>query len=382
MNSLIQHTETENRLYSLDAIRGFDMLWITGGSSLLAALASLSGGEWLKILAEQMEHVPWIGFHFYDLIFPLFMFISGIAIPLSVSSKLKKNLSKKSLFLKTFRRMITLVLLGFLYNGVFLNGFMNARYVSVLAQIGISYFFASIIVIYSRSYKNSFFWLLGILIGVAIFQLFIPVPGIGPGVLTPEGHINGYIDRLILPGRLAYGHDGMLSTGNGVYDALGLLSIISAVGITLMGTIAGYILQLEELSKYRKTWALVAIGFTLIIIALLLSPHYPIIKNCWTTTYNLFAGGISFLLFAMFYLLIDVWQYRRWAFYFKVIGLNSIFIYLFTSIVNVNNIVGHFIGWLAIYMGELESLIMAIGYLAFVWLLLYFMYKKNIFIKV
>jgi predicted acyltransferase len=370
------------RLLSLDALRGFDMFWIIGGGSLIEVLAKLSGAGWLAIVANQTSHVPWVGFHFEDLIFPLFMFIAGIAIPLSIKSALAGNASGKTLFLKALKRMIILILLGFLYNGIFLDGFTNARYVSVLAQIGIAYFFTSVIIIFSKSFKTSLYWLAGILAGIAILQLFVPVPGIGADVLTPEGHINGYIDRLLLPGRLAYGHDGMLPSGNGFYDALGYLSIVSAIGITLMGTIAGNILKRVNLTEYRKTGILAGIGVCLILISLAIAPFYPIIKNCWTTTYNLLAGGISFLLIALFYLVIDVWHFQKWSFYFRVIGMNSIFIYLLGRIVPLETVTGFFIGWVIKPMGNMGELIAVLGVLAGEWLLLYFMYGKKIFIKV
>jgi predicted acyltransferase len=336
----------------------------------------------LAALAGQMQHVTWEGFHFYDLIFPLFMFIAGIAIPLSVRSKLSSKASKNSLVLKAFKRMVLLVLLGFLYNGLFKNGFENARYVSVLGQIGIAYFFASVIVLFSKSFKGILYWLAGILGGVAFLQLFVSVPGIGAGVLTPEGCINGYLDRLLLPGRLAYDSQAAMTAGEGIIDALGLLCIVSAIGITLMGAIAGTILQNAAYTEYRKTGALVIIGLALIVVALLLSPYYPIIKNCWTTTYNLLAGGISFLLIALFYLVIDIWHFQKWSFFFKVIGMNSIFIYLFVRIVPVRNITEFFIGWIISPMGNAGAPISIIGILAGEWLLLYFMYKRNIFVKV
>jgi predicted acyltransferase len=372
----------KGRLLSLDALRGFDMLWIAGGGSVVTVFAKLSGADWLASLAKQMNHVPWEGFHFWDLIFPLFMFISGIAIPLSVKSALSKNETKKNLFLRVLKRMIILVLLGILYNGVFRDGFENARYASILGQIGIAYFFASVIFIFSKSFKANLYWLAGILIGVSILQLFVPVPGIGAGVFTPEGCINGYIDRLYLPGRLAYGAEGMMSSGNGIYDALGLLSIVSAIGITIMGIIAGKILQNSTFTEYRKTGFLAGIGLVLIFLGLIISPFYPIIKVCWTTTYNLLAGGISFLLIALFYLVIDVWRFHKWSFFFRVIGMNSIFIYLLGRIVPVETITGYFIGWIIKPAGNLGELIGVIGFLTAEWLLLYFMYRKKIFIKV
>ncbi|HNW57301.1 MAG TPA: DUF5009 domain-containing protein [Bacteroidales bacterium] len=371
-----------NRLLSLDVLRGFDMFWITGGAYLINTLAEVFNKKWLIVLNEQMQHVPWDGFHFLDLIFPLFMFISGVAIPYSVKAGLAKNKSKRTILTKAFRRMIVLVLLGLLYNGVFREGFTNARYVSVLAQIGISYFFASLIIINSGSFKTILFWVSGILAGITCLQLFVPVPGIGAGILTPEGCMNGYIDRLLLPGRLAYGHEGMLASGNGIYDALGILCIVSATGITLMGAIAGYILQSKSVTEYRKTIILTATGITLIVIALLLLPYYPVIKNCWTTTFNLLTGGISFILLSLFYFVIDVCHIQKWSFYFKVIGMNSIFIYLLVRIIPVRDVTGMFIGWMAKLMGEPGTIITAIGSLIGVWLLLYFMFKKNIFIKV
>jgi predicted acyltransferase len=371
----------KGRLLSLDALRGFDMLWITGGGAFITTLARITDASWVKALAEQMDHVVWNGFHFYDLIFPLFMFISGIAIPFSVKSALSKNPSKNKLVFKFFKRMIILIILGILYNGVFREGFANARYASVLGQIGIAYFFASVIYIFTGSLKSTIYWIAGILAGVSVMQLFVPVPGVGAGVFTPEGCINGYIDRLYLPGRLSYGPEGMIS-GNGIYDALGILSVFSAIGITLMGIIAGKILQDKTFSEYRKTALLAATGAILIPMAILISPVYPIIKVCWTTTYNLLAGGISFLLIALFYLIIDVWGYRKWSFFFRIIGMNSIFIYLFVRVVPVGNIVGFFTGWIIKPMGDIGPVIAVLFNIAAEWMLLYYMYKKEIFVKV
>jgi predicted acyltransferase len=369
------------RLLSLDALRGFDMLWITGGGAFITTIANHNDSGWIRFLAEQMDHVVWDGFHFYDLIFPLFMFISGVAIPFSVKSALAKNPSKTNLLWKIFKRMIILVILGILYNGDFREGFENARYASVLGQIGIAYFFASLIYIYSGSVKATVYWLAGILAGVSVLQLFVPVPGIGAGVFTPEGCINGYIDRLYLPGRLAYGPQGMIS-GNGIYDALGILSVFSAIGITMMGIIAGTILQKKSLADYRKAGMLALIGAVLIPAALLISPVYPIIKVCWTTTYNMLAGGISFLLLTLFYLIIDVWGYRKWSFFFRVIGMNSIFIYLFVRIVPVGSIVGFFTGFIVKPLGDTGTIVAVLFNIAAVWLLLYYMYRKEIFLKV
>jgi predicted acyltransferase len=370
MASTKLRTEPQKRLYSLDALRGFDMFWITGGGYLITQIARMSGAGWLE---TQMNHVEWEGFRFYDLIFPLFMFIAGVAIPLSIRSKLERNIPARRLVWKSFRRMIILILLGLLYNGTFRTGFNGGRIASVLGQIGIGYFFASLIVIFCPSLKARLIWLAGILIGYGILQLLIPVPGFGAGVLTPEGCINGYIDRLLLPGRL-YGN---------TFDPEGILCSLSATGITLMGTVAGTILRTKKSTNWQKIGYLGASGIVSLGLALALSSFYPIIKSCWTSTFNLLAGGISFLLIALFFLIIDHWGCKGWAFYFRIIGMNSIFVYLATRIIDFRKITEFFLGWIAHSLNETNgTLVISLGGLAAIWIILYGMYKKKIFLRV
>ncbi|MBV5311759.1 MAG: DUF5009 domain-containing protein [Prolixibacteraceae bacterium] len=359
------------RLLSLDALRGFDMFWITGGSYLIEVIAKYSGASWLDPIVEQMEHVPWNGFHFYDLIFPLFMFISGVAIPFALVSKLEKNVPKYDLAKKAVTRGLILVFLGFIYNGVFRNGFENPRLLSVLGQIGLGYMFAALIVIYTKSFKSTLYWLGGILAGIGIIQLLVPVPGIGAGVLTPDGCINGYIDRMLVPGRLH----------GGVFDPEGLLCIVSAVTVTLMGSVAGHFLRDKSTSDPEKIKTLSLTGVSAIVLALLLSTFYPLIKACWTSSFNLLTGGIGFLLITLFYWIIDVKGWKKWSFFFRVIGMNSIFIYLFHGFVDVDKITNRLFGWTVLW-GNFGEIFYATSEIAMVWLLLYYMYKKGIFLRV
>ena len=364
-------TVPRERLLSLDALRGFDMFWITGGGYLVTVLATYSGAGWLHTIAEQMEHVPWAGFHFEDLIFPLFMFISGVAIPFALVSKLERKVPKADLAKKAFIRAIILVLLGLIYNGVFSNGFENPRVASVLAQIGIAYFFAAMITIYSKSFRSRLYWLGGLLVGIGIIQLLVPVPGFGAGVLTPEGSMNGYIDQMFLPGKL-YG---------GTFDPEGLLCIVSAITVTLMGSVAGHFLRDKKTNDLQKIKTLSLTGVSAIALALLLSTFYPIIKACWTTPFNLLTGGISFLLIALFYYIIDVKGWKRWSFFFRVIGMNSIFIYLLYNLVDVGKVSKYLFGWTVLW-GDFGQIVSIVGGIMLVWSLLYYMYKKNIFLKV
>jgi predicted acyltransferase len=363
------------RIYSLDALRGFDMFWIIGGGELFQALSKCFPGRFTENIAAQMEHVPWAGFHFYDLIFPLFLFISGATIPLAVLSKLEKGFPKKDIILKTARRMIFLILLGIIFNGTLRDGFGNARYASVLGLIGISYFLATLILIHTNSLKTRLTWLIAILSGYAAIQLFVPVPGQGAGVLTPDVCINSFIDRYFLPGRM----------GQGKFDALGLLCIISSTAVTLMGSFAGLIITSNRITNRKKPITLAITGASLILLALAINPFYPVIKNCWTSTYNILSGGISFLLLALFYLVIDVWKFKKWSFFFTVIGLNSIFIYLISvgNLVDLSHTTASFIGWIMKPLDEdTAQLVLVTGNILLEWFLLYFMFRRKIIVKI
>ncbi len=365
-------TNPDQRLKSLDTLRGFDMFWIIGGEAFLVLLTKATNWNWLKPFAAQMHHSHWVGFHFYDLIFPLFMFISGVAIPFAITGKLQRGVSKSILTRKVFRRMILLVIFGFIYNGALRDGFSDMRAASVLAQIGLAYFFTALIVIYSKNVRTRIIWLAGILAVIAILQLLVPVAGFGPGVLTAEGSINSWIDQHFLPGHL-YG---------GTYDPEGLLCIVSATSVTLLGSLAGYILRNKEITPQKKTnWLLIS-GVVLVIIALILSPVYPIIKKVWTVPFNLLTAGISFLLITLFYYVIDVKGWNNWTLFFRVIGLNSITIYLGRRIIDFNHMSEFLLGWLSKPAGVYGPVIIIIGVLIAEWYFLYYLYKNKIFLRV
>lgn len=362
---------SQKRLYSLDVLRGLDMFILVGGASLIVSLVQFAGFEAEGLRVNLKEHVAWEGFRIHDLIFPLFMFVSGAAIPYSIQSKFEKGVPRKDLVVKSFKRMIVLILLGILYNGGFRTGFDNARIASVLGQIGIAYFLVTLIIMNTRFIRSQLIWLISILTGVAVIQLFVPVPGIGAGVLTPEGCINGYIDRLFLPGRL---HDK-------IFDPEGYLCIVSAAGITLMGAIAGNVLRLENWTNYKKSAYIAVAGLFCIGLSLLLAPFYPIIKKCWTSTFNLIAGGTSALLLVSLFLIIDHWKFKKWAFPFKLFGMNALFVYLFNKIGNISDINKELFGWIAKALGDYGGLFNQFSKLTLICLLLYYMYKKKIFFR-
>ena len=366
-------TGTKERLLSLDTLRGFDMAMLVGGGGIIIALSNLTGWNWMEALATQQHHVKWEGFRFYDLIFPLFMFISGVAIPYAITSKVEKGVDKSKLFKKIFYRLLALIGLGILYNGALSRGFTNLRYVSVLSQIGFGYFFAALICLYSKSIKGTIYWLLGIMGAVAVLQLFVPVPGYGAGTFEPATTINAWLDQLLIPGRL----------NDKVFDPEGVLCIVSAVTITMMGTLAGYIIRSGKSAPAKKALYIALAGVGAIVIAQALSPFYPIIKKMWTVSYVLKAGGVSALLLALFYFVIDVKGSKNWTLFFRVIGMNSITIYMAHRIINFYDISHFFMGWTSVHFNELwGKLFIVIGVLVLQWALMLFLYRKKIFLRV
>src|SRR5512145_391711 len=150
-----------DRLLSLDTLRGFDMFWIAGGETLMVSLAALTGWPFMQWIASQMEHVEWEGFKFYDNIFPLFLFIAGVSMPFSLLKRKQRGENMRSIYIHVFKRMLMLVLLGLIYNGLLRLDFENQRYASVLARIGIAWFFAAIIVL-NTNIRGQILWFVGI----------------------------------------------------------------------------------------------------------------------------------------------------------------------------------------------------------------------------
>ena len=368
----IQQISKPERLKSLDILRGFDMFWITGGEGLVFALGAATGWSFMKTVEEQMHHVKWAGFHFYDLIFPLFIFIMGVAIPYALTSKIEKGIPKVDLYKKVFKRFILLVIFGILYNQAWLQNWSNPRIASVLGQIGFAYLFAAIIFINFPKLKSIIMWIIGILVAYALIQLFVPVPGFGAGNITPEGSFNAYFDQLFTPGRLI----------DETFDPEGIFNNISAIAIALMGVTAGFILRQKNYSPYLKFTVLLATGLVLVGLTTVLKDWYPIIKKAWTSTFNLQAGGLSFILLAVFYLVIDVWKINKWGFYFMVIGVNPITVYLGAAFINFNFTSEALFGGFALLLGDYGPVLISLGTIGLIWGGLYLLYKNKIFLKV
>ena len=363
-----------SRLYSLDALRGFDMFWIIGAEEIFHSLAILTGYPLWVGMAEQLTHPAWNGFHFYDLIFPLFLFLAGVATPYSVGRDLENGKTRKELLFRVIRRGLLLVLLGIVYNNglKFRASIDDYRLCSVLARIGLAYMFANIIYLYSKQTVQAI-WFVVLLVAYWLVLKFNSAPGFAPGDLSMEGNFASYIDRSLLPGRLYLK----------IHDPEGLMSLVPSISTALLGIMTGSLLKNSPKTKKEKVVYMALAGIISISIALIWNLDFPINKNLWTSSFVMLVGGLSLILLSLFYYIIDVLGYKKWAFFFKVIGMNSILIYVSGRVIDWEYANNGLFTWLFQLSGEpYDAVVKAIFYVLVQWGFLYFLYKKKVFLRV
>ncbi len=364
-------TKTDNgRLLSLDALRGFDMLFISGLAALIAGLCTALGFGSDCWLAAQMQHVQWHGFAHHDTIFPLFLFIAGVAFPYSFAKMRERGWNNARILTKIATRAAVLVFLGMVYNGIFEKG-LDVRVASVLGRIGIAWAFAALFFM-SFSLRARIAISAGMLLAYWAIMVFVCVPGAPAGAdpWSAEWNVAAYIDKLFLPNA---------SSG----DPEGLLSTIPAVVTAMLGMFTGEFVRSEKKTGAAKTLAMLAASAAMLALCLIWSNWIPVNKKLWTPTFVLAAGAYSLSSFALFYWIIDVLMFRRWAFFLRVVGMNAITIYLLSRVVNFNGVSKFFLGGVAGLLPECWTpVIISGGYLTACWMVLWFLYRKNTFLKI
>ena len=370
----VQPKPLAKRILAIDTLRGLDMLMITGAGTFIYLLHGKTNLPWVDALALQFEHPPWNGFTFYDFIFPLFLFIAGVSMPFSLHKGLELGLSKGQLYRKAFIRMLILIGLGIIDKNAPVPFFdwSEIRFVGVLQRIGFAGFVATILYLNFNS-KQRIFWIAGILLFYYAAMFLIPVPGFGAGDLSIEGNLHGWIDRHFLPGRLL----------QKIYDENGLFTQLPALCLTVMGTLAGDVFRNETISDQVKLRTLLIAGTGSVLVGLLWGLHFPINKHLWSSSFIMLTGGMSFLSLGLFYWIIDILKYRKWTFFFIVIGMNSLTIYMVYRLIDF----GHtskllFEGLYSWTEDKWHPVFESLGALAIVWLFLYTLYRLKIFWKV
>ena len=369
--------EPNKRLASLDALRGFDMLFIMGFASLVIAICKLFPNGTESWIFHQMNHVDWNGLTHHDTIFPLFIFIAGISFPFSYAKMQEKGKKRWQIYWKIFRRALILVVFGLICNGLLKFQFANLRYWSVLARIGVSWMFAALLFINFKPAVRAVISVV-LLVGYWLLVCYVPAPDApaGAGPLTLEGNIVGYVDRCLFPGHLYSGTKG-------IFDPEGTLSTLPAIVTALLGMFTGEWVRRADVGEKKKVWYMVAAAAVMLVAGLIWSRWFPLNKKLWTSSFVLVVGAYSLVLFALFYWIIDVKGWRKWILPFTVIGMNSITIFMAPRIINFKFATDFFLEGLCGIMPQAwGNLVWRIGYLALVWLFLYFLYKKKIFLKV
>ncbi len=391
------------RLVSLDVLRGFDMFWIVGGGALVGTLAKAEDGTLLGAVREQLTHVEWAGFRFYDMIFPLFVFIAGVSLVFSLS-KAKEEGGRAKAFSRVLGRGLLLFVVGFFYSGGFKDGLENVRWLGVLQRIAMAYTGAGMLFLFLPTRALVAAWV-ALLVGYWAMMQYVPIRDIKlqtpvieklsalsggksarelfdattettRGKYDPGYNVSNHFDFRFLPGK----------PYDKYYDPEGILSTIPAVGTCLLGAFAGLLLRRKDLPPTGKSVYLGTAGLLLVCLGLIWGMQFPVIKKLWTSSFVCLAGGWSLMLLAVFHQVVDVWKVRWWTPPFLWIGTNALPVYLSANLLGTNGgyrgiaerVLG---GPVKASLGSAGGPVLAIGSLLLMLMFARFLYRRGIFLR-
>ena len=373
MNSDARPAPVGGRLESLDALRGFDMFWIVGGGQVLRALLRGTSNPWLAALDQQFTHFEWEGFRFYDLIMPLFLFMIGVSMPYSFASRLNRGHSRWRVFLHVLFRVLVLCLLGMTINGKLLT-YDPSRFqltYSVLHVLAMGYLVAATLLLTLKPRAQ----LVAVAALMAVYwavQTYVPAPGQSTGTYAPGSTFGDWLN------------ERLLGDWQGEWRRPWIISLTTYGATAMLGAWAGQWLRSERSNPAKVAWLAMA-GVGCLAAGWVWSFQVPVIKKTWTTSYVLVAGGWSYLLLAVFFLVVDVWRLRRWALPFKVIGMNSIAAYMLWNLFSpaFHQAARALVGGLKPRVGTAwyPSIEAGVAF-ALLWLLLWWMYRQRTFLKI
>jgi predicted acyltransferase len=316
------HSSSSTRLLSLDAFRG---------ATIAGMILVNNPGQWDAIY-PQLRHAQWHGWTFTDFIFPFFLWIVGVAMTLSFAKRVEQGADRKHLMLHVVRRAAIIFGLGLFLNGVPFGLILDHHFAwetiripGVLQRIGICYLIASSIVLYG-GIRAQIWWTIGLLMSYWLLIRFVPVPGFGAGILDPTGNLAWFVDSNLLAGHT---WSGAPVPG---FDPEGILSTLPAVATTLFGVLTGHWLRSDH-SKEEKTAWMFVVGNAFLLLGAILDMWLPINKNLWTSSYSIFMAGWALVCLAVFYWLIDVKGYTKWATFFVIYGMNAIAVFVLSGLV-------------------------------------------------
>jgi predicted acyltransferase len=326
------------RVASVDALRGFSMFAVLGTDIVAKSVEQMlaHAGVFLAavgaVIGAQFTHAKWDGASFYDLVFPLFIFVTGVAIVFSLP-RLVEHEGRWAAHKRILRRFVLLFALGVICYGGIAEGWSEVRLGGVLQRIALCYLFASLLFL-NTSLRGMIAAFAALLIGYWALMSFVPVPGIGAGSLAKGANLANWIDVHYLPGRKWEGN----------WDPEGILSTLPAIATCLLGVFAGLLLNDPKIEGRRKSLWLIGAGMALIAAGLIWSLQFPINKHLWTSSFVLFSGGFAALLLGAFHEIIDVRGCKHWAAVFMWVGASAITLYVFNVIVGFYPIAQRLVG--------------------------------------
>jgi predicted acyltransferase len=367
-----------SRWLALDALRGFSMFWLLGGQQLVRAMTEgAPEGSWFAALRLQFTHVPWDGFRFYDFIFPLFLFCMGVAAPLSIERRLAAGDPKGRLLRQSFTRLWWMVFLGWWVNGNLLSwdpAKMSLSY-SVLMMLGLGWMVAVVLVLYTNI-RTQIVVTLGILLGYWAVQMGVPVPSRQSGQFVAGGIFSDWLyDRTI--GELGPPWSSRYGRG-------WLITMWTHGATAMLGVFAYRVVAHARTGAVAVRWLLLG-GLSLALLGWVWSYSLPIVKSRWTSSYVLWCGGLSWMLLGLFHVLITLRGWRRWAALFVVIGSNSILAYMISTKftgpfrTTAGILFGGLNTWVAPYW---HNLLMVVATYGFIWLLLVYLWRRKLFLRI
>ncbi len=361
------------RIIAIDALRGFDMFWIVGGNSVVMALVGLVFLQFPGIQAaidHQFHHAPWgERLVFWDLIMPLFLFIVGASMPFSFSRRQEEGQSKAALYKKILVRVAILWVLGMIKQGNLLRFDLDALilYSNTLQAIAAGYLIGGVIML-NTGIRGQIAATVALLLSYWALLALVPFGGNPAGTIEDKVNLAQHVGHLLF---------GSFADGGSYTWALSSLGFGATV---LFGILSGHVLR-GDADGWKKLRSLVAIGVGLIVLGEVWNLVHPINKYIWTSSMAVWTAGWCYLLLAVFYLLIDLLEYRKWAFVFIVVGANALVAYMADMVVRFDDIAA------LIFQGEgrlgvTGNLLQAVASFLLLWGALYWMYTKKIFVRI
>lgn len=364
---------TVARVLSVDALRGFDMFWIVGADDLARSLGKASTSPLAQGIARQLEHVRWNGFVFYDLIFPLFVFMLGMSIVFSLPKYVEQN-GKSAAYAHIFRRFILLFLLGAFRDAGLADLASESPFSGVLQRMAWCYLGGALIFL-NVGRKGQIAIFFGILIGYWALVSFVPHPDLGAAGTTFNQKENfvDWFDHKFLPMK----EEGQYS------ESEGLLSTIPAVATALLGIFAATILREKRITDLQRVGIFLGAGIVMVTLGYLWGLQFPIIKKIWTSSFVLVAGGYSCILLGIFYYVVDVMKAQRWCIPFVWIGANPLMIYMCTEFIHFDQMAKRLVGGpVAGLFGSYGELFVTFVGIILVFVFARFLYMRKIFLRV